>query len=114
MTANPRIIIQSLIGQKTAPVDWDSAEKMLGVGAEYQLGVVVDHNVDPRTSEGGSCIFLHVWKDNQTGTSGCTAMLQTNIYRLVGWLDPAAQPVLVQLPIANYHQLQKTLQLPNF
>ena len=94
-----------------ASPDWNSSEKMKTVG-QYRLGVVVDHNTDPREPGSGSCIFLHIWKDAQTGTSGCTAMSSSNIDVVVPWLDPAANPVLVQLPNSDYHKLRAKWQLP--
>ncbi|HZQ46112.1 MAG TPA: L,D-transpeptidase family protein [Verrucomicrobiae bacterium] len=92
--------------------DWNSSEKMRDVGAPYQLGVVVDHNTDPREAGGGSCIFLHIWQDARTGTSGCTAMARGKMEALLPWLDPAAHPLLVQLPESEYKLLQKHWQLP--
>lgn len=94
------------------PVDWNSSEKMQSVGECYRLGVVVDHNTDPREPGGGSCVFLHIWKTPTTPTSGCTAMARDQMEKLIVWLDPAKHPVLVQLPEAEYKQLQKEWQLP--
>jgi len=93
-------------------IDWNSSEKMRAVGARYRLGVVVDHNVNPRIPAHGSCIFLHIWQDARTGTSGCTAMEDRQIESLVGWLDPSAHPVLVQLPEMEYVRLQSSWALP--
>jgi L,D-peptidoglycan transpeptidase YkuD (ErfK/YbiS/YcfS/YnhG family) len=97
---------------KTPQPDWNSSEKMLAVGDPYRLGVVVDHNTDPREPGDGSCVFIHTWKGNGTGTSGCTAMASANIDVLVPWLDPAANPVLVQLPEAQYLKLKSKWRLP--
>ncbi|MDB6109687.1 MAG: putative rane protein, partial [Pedosphaera sp.] len=93
--------------------DWNSSEKMREVGEQYRLGVVVDHNFDPHVAAGGSCIFIHIWKGPKTGTSGCTAMAPGQMEGLLPWLDPAAQPMLVQLPAREYKRLQKDWQLPN-
>jgi D-alanyl-D-alanine dipeptidase len=96
---------------KTVPADWNSSEKMSTV-AQYRLGVVVEHNTDPREPGGGSCIFIHIWAGPDKGTSGCTAMTSENIDKVVPWLDPADAPVLVQLPVTAYQQLKGTWQLP--
>lgn len=93
--------------------DWNSSEKMREVGGAYRLGVVVDHNSDPRELGGGSCIFIHIWQDSQTGTTGCTAMAGDKMETLLPWLDPAAHPVLVQLPESEYKKLQKNWLLPS-
>ncbi|GEM_PF-304797 len=97
---------------RVAQPDWNSSEKMREVGGQYRLGVVVDHNVDPRETGGGSCIFIHIWQSATTGTSGCTAVAPDQIDSLVAWLDPAAHPALVQLPEAEYHRLQTEWGLP--
>lgn len=92
--------------------DWNSSEKMLSVGAPYELGVFVAHNSNPPVAEKGSCIFLHIWKDNQTGTAGCTAMERTNIEGVLSLLDARKNPVLVQMPVSDYERFQKLWKLP--
>ncbi len=103
----------SVVDSTTAgPPDWQSSEKMAAIGEPYRLGVVVDHNTDPRVPGGGSCIFLHIWQGPQIGTSGCTAMAPGEMESLVTWLDPAAHPVLVQMPAADYRRLRSDWHLP--
>ena len=97
---------------KVGNYDWASSEKMLAVGAEYELGVTVAHNTTPVNRGGGSCIFLHVWKDAETGTAGCTAMARENMENVLRWLDPQKNPVLIQLPAADYEALQTKWKLP--
>ena len=92
--------------------DWNSSEKMREVGAQYQWGVVVDHNADPREPGSGSCVFIHIWHDSATGTTGCTAMALDKIETILPWLDPSARPVLVQLPEAEDKHLKKIWLLP--
>ena len=92
--------------------DWNRAEHLLAVGDPYRLGVVVDHNPAPAVAGGGSCIFLHLWQGPGRGTSGCTAMADADLERLLGWLDPAAGPVLVQLPAQTYAARRKEWDLP--
>lgn len=77
---------------------WRSAEVMLRGDGLYELGVVVGHNLDPIEPGAGSCIFLHLWQDRDHSTSGCTAMARADLEWLAGWLNPAADPMLIQLP----------------
>ncbi len=98
---------------KIGNFDWQSSEKMLEIGTEYDLGVFVAHNSNPVKKGSGSCIFLHIWKDELTGTAGCTAMKRENIEQILAWLDPAKKPVLIQLPTAEYEKLKTTWKLPN-
>jgi D-alanyl-D-alanine dipeptidase len=90
--------------------DWKHAEKLFDVDV-YRLGVVVEHNIPPKTG-GGSCIFLHIWKSPDVSTSGCTAMSERDLVRVIHWLDPDKHPLLVQLPRLVYEGLAKNWMLP--
>lgn len=97
---------------KVGNFDWNSSEKMLAVGEQYDLGVFVGHNSNPPQKGKGSCIFLHIWKNDSTGTAGCTAMKRDNIETLLRHLSPAKNPVLIQLPKFRYEAYQKLWKLP--
>jgi len=76
--------------------DWRSSERMATI-PDYALGIIVAHN--PQNIPGaGSCIFLHLWLGGRNGTAGCTVLRKPDLLVLANWLDPARQPVLVQLP----------------
>lgn len=92
--------------------DWKSSEKMLEVGTQYELGMFVAYNSYPVVKGNGSCIFLHVWKDPASATSGCTAMGRLDLERIVDWVEAANNPYLVQLPEAEYMSLRKSWKLP--
>lgn len=96
---------------KVARVDWRSSEKMRRDDILYKWGIVVAHNT-PASPGAGSCIFFHIWKDAKTATAGCTAMPEQNVVGLLHWLDPAAHPVVIQMPRQNYDSLRTGLQLP--
>jgi D-alanyl-D-alanine dipeptidase len=98
--------------QSVGAPDWKSSEKMREQQDYYRWGVVVDHNSAPVSKGGGSCIFLHIWKQAGSGTAGCTAMKAAPMEELMRWLDPAAKPLLVQLPEAEYQRLRVKWQLP--
>jgi L,D-peptidoglycan transpeptidase YkuD (ErfK/YbiS/YcfS/YnhG family) len=109
-----RIVDHSVV----AP-DWNSSEHMRDTGELYRWGIIVDHNgtVPGRASNSpvpgaGSCIFLHIWRSQDQGTAGCTAMSQIHLETLLTWLDPARKPLLVQLPEPAYAQLIKRWMLP--
>jgi D-alanyl-D-alanine dipeptidase len=85
---------------------------MLAVGEQYDLGVFVAYNSYPAISGNGSCIFLHIWKTPDTGTSGCTAMARENLEKVVRWLEPEKHPYLVQMTAAEYCSRRKALKLP--
>jgi D-alanyl-D-alanine dipeptidase len=100
-----------LDANKVEKPDWNSSEQMHRKDVLYRWGVIVDHNSE-RTTKNGSCIFLHIWEGPHKGTTGCTAMDEANLKHVMGWLDPKAKPLLVQFPITEYQQLQKSWQLP--
>ncbi len=77
----------------------------------YREGFVIEHN--PRAEPGrGSCIFAHLWRQSGEATAGCTAMEPERMSALLGWLDPAAHPLFVLLPEAEYRRLQQHWGLP--
>ncbi len=105
---------------------WASAERMRRV-AGYRQGVVVGYNgarvvraADTVAAPGaprpaaarGSCIFLHVWDGPGRPTAGCTAMDAPALAAVVDWLDPAARPVLVQLPAPLLPRARAAWRLP--
>jgi CHAT domain-containing protein/L,D-peptidoglycan transpeptidase YkuD (ErfK/YbiS/YcfS/YnhG family)/Tfp pilus assembly protein PilF len=108
---NSKFYNQVLDRGSVAP-DWASSEHMLRSDELYRWGVVVDHNSDPARPGAGSCIFLHIWRGPRQGTVGCTAMPQEQLETVLGWLDPARKPLLVQMPEQQYRSLQKKLGLP--
>lgn len=92
--------------------DWKSSEKMKAISPEYDLGVFVAYNSYPVEKGKGSCIFLHIWKDAQTATAGCTAMDRIQLERILGWLQPTKNPYLVQLTSEDYDKYRKQWKLP--
>ena len=91
--------------------DWKSSEKMAEIVPQYDLCGFVEHNFEKQKGA-GSCIFLHIWKDAETGTVGCTAMERANIETILARLDPQKNPVLIQLPEVDYKKFQTEWKLP--
>jgi len=101
-----------VVDRSTVSPDWKSSEQMRRPDELYTWGVVVDHNSNPVAPGWGSCIFLHVWRGQGKPTVGCTAMAQPILESVIAWLDPAKQPILVQLPAVGYERLRKRWKLP--
>ena len=97
--------------QKVRQPDWGTAERMILGDDRYKWGIVVHHNFPPQAGA-GSCIFLHVWKDPQKLTVGCTAMPERAMLDLIQWLDPTCHPLLIQLPASLYNELRSKWRLP--
>lgn len=93
--------------------DWNSSEQMRRNDDQYRWGVIVDHNYARPEAGCGSCIFLHIWSGAGKGTAGCTAMESAKMEELLFWLDPQKQPVIVQLPQAEFDRLRESWKLPH-
>ena len=96
---------------KVHDIDWRTAENMILTDNRYRWGVVVLHNFSA-VPDAGSCIFLHCWKDPSTATSGCTAIAEENLMKLLRWLDPKQNPRLIQLPRSPYNELRLKWDFP--
>jgi L,D-peptidoglycan transpeptidase YkuD (ErfK/YbiS/YcfS/YnhG family) len=82
------------VGAEGRGAEFRSAEQL----RNYELAIVVQHNVDPVQPGAGSAIFLHTWRGPKHSTSGCTAMNEEALRTVLAWLEPSADPVLVQVP----------------
>lgn len=92
--------------------DWGSREDMKRSDEQYRLGVVIGHNQYPVAPGGGSCIFLHIWKEPSFSTSGCTALSASDLEAILRRLRSESHPVLIQLPQAEYDRLRGPWGLP--
>lgn len=83
------------------------AERLKSYGAQYRYAVVLDYNLPSKitwrngqriarntadTSAGGG-IFLHV--SGSGATAGCISIARDQLRRVLKWLDPAKDPVIV-------------------
>jgi L,D-peptidoglycan transpeptidase YkuD (ErfK/YbiS/YcfS/YnhG family) len=85
-------IVQSEDGKQYASFEYMKREDEL-----YRLGIVVGHNRQG-IKQGGSCIFMHIQRNNDSATSGCTSMSPEQLLQLMKWLKKANNPLLLQLP----------------
>lgn len=95
--------------------EWGSAEAMrrdLAHGDDlYRFGVIVQYN-PLRLPGAGSCIFLHLWRSPESPTAGCTAMAEADLLETLRWLDPEADPLLIQGDRAFLEGLREEGNLP--
>jgi len=94
-------------------VPWKSSEKMKRKDILYKWLVVVDYNSPDPVPGDGSCIFIHVWRSQENGTAGCTAISEEDIVSLLRWLDPEKKRLMVQLPRSEYKAYQNRWSLPD-
>lgn len=86
--------------------DWTSSEKMAQEPL-YEMGLVVQYNWHQPVPGAGSAIFMHLWRDENRGTEGCTAMNRSDMQDLLAWLDPQKKPLLIQLPSLVYYRMMQ-------
>lgn len=75
-------------------------------------GVVIGHNRDNPEPGAGSCVFVNVRPTGGPATGGSIGCPEAEAASLVGWLDPAASPVLAVLPRALYKERRAAWGLP--
>lgn len=95
--ANSIYYNQLIDSSRAAKIDWHSGEKMREV-PQYEIGAMILYNTPP-AQNAGSCIFLHIWKNQNAGTAGCIAMEKTNLTEILNWLDAKQKPMIAVLPI---------------
>jgi D-alanyl-D-alanine dipeptidase len=107
-----RIVSESKLGPG-AEERWKSSEQLSQMVEEYRWLIVVDYNRQDPKPGAGSCIFMHLWRSNEKGTAGCTAMAEQDLLVLLQWLRNEKNPLLVQLPGAEYERIWKIWGLPS-
>lgn len=81
---------------KSATQDqWNSAENM--DIPLYTYGFVINYNT-ARTPGKGSAIFFHVANGH---TLGCTGVSQSEMVKILKWLDPGKNPIIIQTTQSN-------------
>jgi len=87
--------------------DEKSFEYMKREDMQYEIGVVVAHNKKGEKSR-GSCIFLHVQKDINSSTAGCTSMKYEDLEKIIKLLDKEKNPLLIQIPKSSAQEILKS------
>ncbi|MDP3467127.1 MAG: L,D-transpeptidase family protein [Daejeonella sp.] len=106
------VYYNQIVKSDTVKKDWNSAETMRMKSDVYKYGIFVDYNVKPAIPNMGSCIFMHIWSGSNKPTAGCTAMKESDILKLIDFLDNKKNPVLVQMPQSEYSKLKGMYKLP--
>lgn len=72
-----------------------SFEYMRRRDSVYSHGIVIEYNTKPVVRNLGSAIFVHVWSGRKIATSGCVALGEKNLLRILKWLDPDKTPTIL-------------------
>lgn len=76
---------------------WKATEGLLRSDWLYDYGIVINYNSE-RIPFKGSGIFFHLWRQEGKGTAGCTATTRENMLKIIMWLNPDKNPVIIQGP----------------
>ena len=76
----------------------------MGAIGLYRRGFFIDYPTNA-AERAGSCIFVHVWRSKNSGTSGCVALTQSDVEAIQNWVRPR-EAVIAILP----HVEAKTLE----
>lgn len=71
-----------------------SHEQLWRTDEVYNLIVVIGYNDDPPVADAGSCIFMHVARDNYAPTEGCIALAQDDLLTLLAAIEPSTEIVI--------------------
>jgi L,D-peptidoglycan transpeptidase YkuD (ErfK/YbiS/YcfS/YnhG family) len=75
-----------------------SYERMKRDDDLYKYGIAIEYNTEPVIKGLGSAIFLHVWRGANSATAGCVAASEDDILKILGWLNPVKNPVMLINP----------------
>jgi len=102
----------TLVNNDPGKSDWKSFEYMHRKDNYYKWGLFINHNAGRPEAGKGSCIFMHIWENDHEGTDGCTAMKEADLLKILHWIDKRLNPLLVQVPKADYAKLAIQYNLP--
>jgi len=80
-----------IVDSKKIEKDFDSFEYMFRSDEQYDLGAVIGYNESSEANK-GSCIFMHIQKDDGSPTAGCIAMKEEELNSLLHRLDISKNP----------------------
>jgi D-alanyl-D-alanine dipeptidase len=93
-------------------IDATPTAPMLRADGVFRLGFVIEQNAPDTVAGAGSCVFFHVQRGPAQPTHGCTSAPFADVQNLAGWLDPDAEPVIIELPALEYSRLKAEWALP--
>ena len=91
---------------------WWERERMHIGDFAYEWMVVIEHNYDAPQPDAGNAIFFHIRRGEHYRTSGCTTMARGDLVRLIKWLKPGSNAMMVELSRTDYRRVWKDWQLP--
>ena len=75
--------------------DAKSYENLLLESDAYKYCMVIEYNTNPVVKGKGSAIFFHLTGEIPGSTAGCVAVYETDMKRILKWLDPKHHPTIL-------------------
>lgn len=79
---------------ENSPHESRKGEKLLRKDGLYDYAIVINYNAE-RKSGKGSAIFLHCWSRLGKPTLGCVAIQESNMLKVLNWIDSTANPMIL-------------------
>ena len=92
--------------------DWWPKEYMHLNDFAYQWLILIEHNYDNPVPEAGNEIYFHIRRGEHYRTAGCTTMKLDDLERIVKWLQPGSDAMVVELTKADYARFWQAWHLP--
>lgn len=70
-------------------ITWESSEHLIEY-KEYDLGIIIEYNIEKPDNQKGSAIFIHI--KNHPYTKGCIALNKEDLEYILNWLDKTKNP----------------------
>jgi L,D-peptidoglycan transpeptidase YkuD (ErfK/YbiS/YcfS/YnhG family) len=91
---------------------WFEKQRMRLGDFAYKWKLEIRHNMQPVAPGCGSAIFFHIRRGPSTPSAGCTTMRESDLIRLMQWIDAKSSPHYVLLPAPDYQALRASWRLP--
>ncbi len=78
-----------------SPARAASFEKLRRDDHLYEIATVIEYNTAPTVPGAGSAIFMHIWRRYDHPTSGCVALSERHLRRILKILDKSKEPVII-------------------
>ncbi|NNE93960.1 MAG: hypothetical protein HKN23_20105 [Verrucomicrobiales bacterium] len=101
-----------VIDPKKGVPSWFESQKMRHGDFAYKWLIEIRHNADPPKPGAGSAIFMHIRRGPNRYTAGCTSMLESDLVKVIQFLQADKKPHYVLLPKAEYAKLKGPWNLP--
>jgi len=92
--------------------DWWAKEYMHLDDFAYEWLILIEHNYDNPDPNAGNEIFFHVRRGEHYRTAGCTTMKLDDLEKIVKWLQPGSNAMMVELTKADYTRFWQPWHLP--